>query len=80
MSKKAKPTAQKRPRPLVGLVPPSYQPSRAELQEDLRVDATFAKAVQAVVQPATVRYRDPARTQPKNRSGRPASASRDASR
>ena len=40
----------------VELVHPSYQPSKAELEEDLRVDATFDEAVQALVRPVKVRY------------------------
>ena len=42
--------------PVIELVHPSYQPSKAELEEDLRVDATFDEAVQALVQPVKVRY------------------------
>ena len=42
--------------PVLELVPPSYQPSKAELEEDLRVDATFDEAVQALVRPVKVRY------------------------
>ena len=40
----------------VALVHPSYQPSKAELEEDLRVDATFDETVQALVRPVKVRY------------------------
>ena len=40
----------------VELPHPSYQPSKAELEEDLRVDATFEEAVQALAQPVKVRY------------------------
>ena len=40
----------------VELVHPSYQPSKAELAEDLRVDATFEEAVQALVRPVKVCY------------------------
>ena len=47
----------KQPEPQeVELVHPSYQPSKAELEEDLRVDATFDEAVQALVRPVKVRY------------------------
>ena len=35
---------------------PSYQPTAAELREDLRVNATFEEAVKSVVQPVKVRY------------------------
>ncbi len=33
-----------------------YQPSKAELEEDLRVDATFEKACDALVQPVRIRH------------------------
>ena len=51
--------------PVVDLVHSSYQPSKAELEEDLRVDETFDEAVQALAQPAKVRYvrRSPRREQ-----------------
>ena len=42
--------------PVLELVHPSYQPSKAELEEDLRVDATFEEAVQTLVQPVNVCY------------------------
>ncbi len=35
----------------VEVVHPSYQPSRAELEKDMRVEATFGEAVQALTQP-----------------------------
>ena len=40
----------------VELVHPSYQPSKAELEEDLPVDVIFEEAVQALVRPVKVRY------------------------
>ena len=40
----------------VEVVHPSYQPSKAELEEDMRVDATFEEAVQALAQPVRIRY------------------------
>ena len=40
----------------VEVVHPSYQPSREELNEDMRVDATFEEAVQALSQPVKIRY------------------------
>ncbi len=43
----------------VDVVDPSYQPSRSELREDLRVDATFRELSKAVVQPVKVRYVKP---------------------
>ena len=42
----------------VELVHPSYQPSVAELNEDMRVDATFEEAVRALAQPVRIRYID----------------------
>ena len=38
---------------------PSYQPSRAELREDLRINATFEELAKAVVQPVKVQYVKP---------------------
>ena len=50
--------------PVFELVHPSYQPSKAELEEDLRVDATFEEAVQALAQPVKIRYiKRPGRSQ-----------------
>ena len=47
----------KRPPPReVEVVRPTYQPSRAELEEDMRVEATFEEAVQALAQPVRIRY------------------------
>ena len=43
----------------VDVVDPSYQPSRAELREDLRINATFEELVKAVVQPVKVQYVKP---------------------
>ena len=40
----------------VEIVHPDYQPSRAELNEDMRVEATFEEAVQALARPVKVRY------------------------
>ena len=40
----------------VKIVHPSYQPNRAELREDLRVDATFEKGMRALVQHVKVKY------------------------
>ena len=51
MSKPAPPAPRE-----VELLHPSYQPSTAELDEDLRVDATFEEAVQALAQPVRVSY------------------------
>ena len=47
----------KQPQPrTIDVVDPSYQPSRAELREDLRISATFEELTKAVVQPVKVRY------------------------
>ena len=40
----------------VEVVRPSYQPSKAELEKDARVEATFEQAVQALTQPVRIRY------------------------
>ena len=43
----------------IELVHPSYQPSRAELREDLRMGSTwddFERAAKALVRPVKVRY------------------------
>ena len=51
------PKSADRPTPReVEVVHPSYQPSRAELEEDMRVDATFEEAIQALAQPVRIRY------------------------
>ncbi|MDE0626299.1 MAG: hypothetical protein OXH99_07870 [Bryobacterales bacterium] len=49
----------KRKAPEVKIVHPSYQPSRAELREDLRMGSSwddFETAAKALVRPARVRY------------------------
>ena len=38
---------------------PSYQPTAAELREDLRVDETFEEAAKAVTETVRLRYVDP---------------------
>lgn len=50
-------TAKSRPRE-VEIVKPDYQPSAAELAEDVRVDATFDEAVAALTKPVNIRYVD----------------------
>jgi len=40
----------------VEIIHPSYQPSAAELREDLRIDATFEEAVKALVKPVRIQY------------------------
>ena len=42
--------------PVLDVAHPSYQPSKAELEEDLRVDASFEEAVQALARPVKLRY------------------------
>lgn len=43
------------PKPrIVEMVRGSYQPSKKELEEDMRVDATFEEAVKTLVQSAEV--------------------------
>ena len=50
-------TRQTLPKPReVEIVNPSYQPSKSELEEDVRVNATFDKAVKALVKPVRTRY------------------------
>ena len=41
-------------KPLVEIAHPSYQPSKAELDADLRVEATFDEAIEALTKPVTV--------------------------
>ena len=42
--------------PKVEIVHPNYQPSKAELEEDMRVNATFEEAIQALTRPVSIRY------------------------
>lgn len=42
----------------VEIVKPDYQPSAAELAEDVRVEATFDEAVEALTRPVSIRYVD----------------------
>ena len=53
-----KETKQPQPR-TVDVVDPTYQPSRAELREDLRLKGTFQGAIKALVQPVKMRYVKP---------------------
>ena len=41
--------------PTVEIVSHDYQPSRAELREDLRIKGTFKEAIQALVKPVRIR-------------------------
>ena len=47
--------------PTVKLLHPSYQPSREELEEDLRVDATLEELGKAVTRTVNVEYYKPVR-------------------
>ena len=48
-----------KPKPrTVEVLHPSYQPSKAELEADLRVNATFHEAMDALTQPVQIRYID----------------------
>ena len=40
----------------VETIRPDYQPSRAELEADPRIDATFEEAAQAPVSPVRINY------------------------
>ena len=42
--------------PEVEVVHPSYQPSKAELEADLRVEASFEEAVDALARPVSIRH------------------------
>ena len=46
----------------VEFVNPDYQPSVAELEEDMRLDATFEEAAQALTKPVRVKYIDRPKT------------------
>ena len=41
---------------VVEIVHPSYQPSKVALEEDMRVDARFEEAVDALAQPVSTRH------------------------
>ncbi|MDE0711419.1 MAG: hypothetical protein OXH60_04700 [Rhodospirillales bacterium] len=49
-------TEDRKPPEEVKIVRPDYQPSRAELNEDMRVDASFDEAVDALAKPVRIRY------------------------
>ena len=42
----------------VNIVRPEYQPSKAELEADLRVNATFEQALDTLAAPVKIRYID----------------------
>lgn len=41
---------------VVEIVRSDYQPSQAELEEDLSIDATPEELAQAILQPVTIKY------------------------
>lgn len=45
--------------PVVDVIHPSYQPSKAELEEDLRVNATLEELGKALTRTVKVRYVKP---------------------
>ena len=49
----------------IEIVHPSYQPSKAELEADARVNVSFDEAVDAVLQPAKIRYIPKPKPKPK---------------
>ena len=56
-------------RRILNLVDPSYQPSKAELEEDVSVDASPEEIARAVLRPTQIVYVKPP-TKPKKK-GRP---------
>ena len=52
----SKPTAEKIEKPTVKVVQPSYQPSRKELRQDLRINATFEEVIKGMVAPVKIEY------------------------
>lgn len=56
--KKRRPTKEsphKKPR-VVEIVRSDYQPSKAELEEDMSIDASFEELMQAVTEPVEIKY------------------------
>ena len=49
--------------PTIELVKDSYQPTKAELEADMRVEADFEELARALVQPVNIRWID----RPRNR-------------
>ena len=47
-------TTQPKQKPVVRVRPHTYQPSKAELEEDVRLDATPEELVRAVLQPVRI--------------------------
>ena len=54
-------------KPVVTLRHPSYQPSKAEMEEDVRVDVSFQELTRAVVKDVTVKYTKPKSRRPRSR-------------
>ena len=50
-------TKSKDKKPVVTLKHPSYQPSKAEMEEDVRVDVSFQELTKAVVRDVEVKYK-----------------------
>ena len=49
-----------KPKPREVEIPdPAYQPSRAELAEDLRLEGTFEEAITALLKPAAIKRINP---------------------
>ena len=63
MTTKRRPFVPFNERPIVELPPQSCQPSKAELEADVRLKGTFKQAIQAVLRPVRIR-----RLRPKPRS------------
>ena len=53
-------------KPVVKLAHSSYQPSKAELEEDVSIDATPEEIARAVLRPVKIVYVEP--TKPKKKS------------
>ncbi len=53
--RRARRTRDEHPRD-VKVAHPSYQPSKAELEADMRVNASFEEAVKAIARPVRMRY------------------------
>lgn len=56
MKKSQSKTAERQEPREVEIVSPDYQPTAAELNEDMRVNATFDEAVAALAKPVKIRY------------------------
>ena len=52
---KEKPSPKKKPR-TVEIVRSDYQPSKAELEEDISIDASFEELAQVVAEPVDIKY------------------------